>query len=78
MTATLLRFNAATRFLLLLLFFASSGFHVTAQTDTTTSSPNLQAYADKGLPNPTVTSDKEDYSPGMTAYITGSGWTLDE
>src|SRR5215212_3784239 len=36
------------------------------------------AYADAGLPAPTVTSDKEDYYPGDVAHITGSGWTLDQ
>src|SRR4051812_48214312 len=36
------------------------------------------AYADAGLSNPTVTSDKDDYVPGEVAHITGSGWTLDQ
>ncbi|WP_146905752.1 Ig-like domain-containing protein, partial [Adhaeribacter aerolatus] len=36
------------------------------------------AYVDAGLPAPTVTSDKDDYSPGQIAHITGSGWTLDQ
>src|SRR5690606_13555094 len=39
--------------------------------------PNLEAYAEAGLANPTVTSDKDDYAPGETAIITGTGWTLD-
>ena len=36
------------------------------------------AYLDAGLPEPIVTSDKEDYQPGMVAHITGTGWTLDQ
>ncbi len=36
------------------------------------------SYTTAGLPVPTVTSDKDDYAPGETAIITGSGWTLDE
>ena len=36
------------------------------------------AYADAGLSAPTVTSDKDDYAPGEIAYITGTGWTLDQ
>ncbi|RNI29118.1 MBG domain-containing protein [Rufibacter latericius] len=36
------------------------------------------AYVDAGLPAPTVTSDKDDYSPGQVAHIKGSGWTLDQ
>ena len=35
-------------------------------------------YLDAGLPQPTVTSDKDDYAPGEIAHITGSGWTLDQ
>ena len=27
---------------------------------------------------PTVTSDKDEYSPGEVAHITGKGWTLDD
>ncbi len=36
------------------------------------------AYVDAGLPAPTFTSDKEDYYPGDTAHITGTGWKLDQ
>ena len=36
------------------------------------------AYTEAGLAVPTVTSDKQDYSPGETAIITGTGWVLDK
>src|SRR5690606_32732696 len=55
-------------------FFLTTGW---GQTETPPPSPNMQAYAEKGLPNPTVTSDKDDYAPGEIAIITGTGWTLD-
>jgi hypothetical protein len=51
------------------LFLTTLSFVAKAQTT---------AYEDAGLPNPTVTSDKEDYQPGEVAHITGSGWTLDQ
>jgi hypothetical protein len=36
------------------------------------------AYTAAGLDQPTASSDKEDYLPGETAIITGSGWKLDQ
>src|SRR5690606_6245992 len=47
------------------------------QEEPVATTPNFQAYAEAGKPNPTVTSDKDDYAPGEIAIITGTGWTLD-
>ncbi|AHM60380.1 endoglucanase-like protein [Flammeovirgaceae bacterium 311] len=60
--------------LLAMLLITGSGY---AQETTTTvvygSDPDL-TYSTF----PTVTSDKDDYAPGETAIITGTGWTLDQ
>jgi len=72
----LLKFTAATRLYLLLMILSVPSVTV-GQIETTTVNPDLEAYSAAGLPNPTVTSDKEDYAPGEIAIITGIGWTLD-
>ena len=77
MTTLLLKILEATRGTLLLIFLTLLAAPVVAQTETTTTAPNLQAYAQAGFANPTVTSDKDDYAPGETAIITGTGWSLD-
>lgn len=51
----------------MLVFFLLSAFGAQAQ----------NAYTDAGLPVPTVSSDKDDYSPGEVAIISGFGWKLD-
>jgi hypothetical protein len=45
---------------------------------TNTTFAQSTAYANAGLENPTVTSDKDDYYPSEIAHITGTGWTLDQ
>ncbi|WP_224995324.1 T9SS type A sorting domain-containing protein [Cesiribacter sp. SM1] len=64
--------------LLALLLFVSSGF---AQETTTTTEPTstkvVYGTAATYSTLPTVSSDKDDYAPGETAIITGTGWTLD-
>ncbi|MGI8597618.1 MAG: hypothetical protein ACR2KB_00045, partial [Chitinophagaceae bacterium] len=54
--------------LALAFLFVLVGFTAMAQSD---------AYTAAGLAKPTVTSDKDDYSPGEVAIITGTGWKLD-
>jgi hypothetical protein len=64
-----------TPLLLTLLLMAGNGY---AQE---TSSTTLVYGTDPALTYstlPTVTSDKDDYAPGETAIITGTGWTLDK
>ncbi|NJW51941.1 MBG domain-containing protein, partial [Salinimicrobium oceani] len=70
----LLKFTGATRFVLLLMMLTLPATTVVGQTNFVADS---LGYAKEGMPNPTVTSDKEDYSPGETAIISGTGWTLD-
>jgi hypothetical protein len=52
-----------------ILFLSLAAFKVQGQTN---------AYANSNLPDPTVTSDKDDYSPGEIAHIIGAGWTFDD
>jgi hypothetical protein len=57
----------------LLVLFSFITVYTQAQTVET-----VDAYTKEKLPLPTVKSDKDDYAPGETAIIRGTGWTLDQ
>src|SRR5690606_2664542 len=77
MITNLLRDLAGQRVAFLVLFFGLLTVSVVGQETINDGESTIEVPVYDADNLPTVTSDKEDYAPGETAIITGTGWVYD-